>query len=46
LRIDEESYQFVDGWPIIESEPIWGFTPECLKDLLEHKLKIEYEYED
>jgi hypothetical protein len=41
MTINKESYQIVDGWPIIESKKIWEFTPNCLKDLFANKLKIE-----
>jgi hypothetical protein len=41
LRIDKQSYRFINEWPIVESESIWEFTAECLKDLFANKLKIE-----
>ncbi len=40
IIITKESYQMCNEWPLIESEPIWTFSPKYLKDLFSNTLFV------
>jgi hypothetical protein len=40
MSIDKETYKFQDGWPVLDSEQVWSFDPECLKNIKKLTLDI------